>query len=60
MQDILNVLGIKDVNYGACSGNGKWSTNEEGGLLESYNPANGELIAKSAKWVTPSVKRKMH
>ncbi len=46
MQDILNALGIKDVNYGSCSGNGKWSTNEEGGLLESYNPANGELIAK--------------
>ena len=46
MQDILNALGIKDVNYGACSGNGKWSTNKEGGLLESYNPANGELIAK--------------
>ena len=46
MQDILNALGIKDVNYGSCSGNGKWSTNEEGGLLESYNPANGKLIAK--------------
>ena len=49
MKDILKTLGIQDVNYGACSGEGKWSTNEDGGLLESYNPATGELIAKVYK-----------
>ena len=49
MKDILKTLGIQDVNYGACSGEGKWSTNEDGGLLESYNPATGKLIAKVYK-----------
>ena len=45
MKDILNTLGISDVNYGACSSKNNWSKNQKGGLLKSYNPATGELIA---------------
>ncbi len=45
MQGILKELGIEKVNYGACSGNNRWSTSKVGGLLESINPATGEVIA---------------
>ncbi len=45
MKSILKELGIDDVNYGACSGAGKWSSSQDGGLLESINPATGEIIA---------------
>ena len=45
MQSILKELGIEQVNYGACSGAEKWSTSRKGGLIESVNPATGELIA---------------
>ena len=44
MYSILKELGIQKVNYGACSGAGKWSTSQEGGLLDSINPATGEVI----------------
>ena len=43
--DILNKLGIKDVNFGGCSGPGNWTKGQNEGLTESFNPANGELIA---------------
>ena len=45
MKSILKELGIDQVNYGACSGAEKWSTSCKGGLIESVNPATGELIA---------------
>ena len=45
MKSILKELGIDQVNYGACSGVGKWSNSRKGGLIESVNPATGELIA---------------
>ncbi|MBC8346751.1 MAG: aldehyde dehydrogenase family protein [Candidatus Marinimicrobia bacterium] len=45
MNSILKDLGIDDVNYGACSGMNKWSSSQEGGLLESINPATEEVIA---------------
>jgi len=45
MKSILKELGIDQVNYGACSGAEKWSTSRKGGLIESVNPATGELIA---------------
>jgi len=45
MKSILKELGINQVNYGACSGAEKWSTSRKGGLIESVNPATGELIA---------------
>ncbi len=43
--DILKKLGVKDINYGACI-NGWWSTTEDAGVIESYNPTNGELLGK--------------
>ncbi|HIB78635.1 MAG TPA: aldehyde dehydrogenase family protein [Candidatus Marinimicrobia bacterium] len=45
MNSILKELGINNVNYGACSGTKKWSSSQDGGLLESINPSTGEVIA---------------
>ena len=44
--DFLKELGIQDINPGAY--NGAW-IETSGELLESYNPATGELIAKVHK-----------
>ncbi|HCW75163.1 MAG TPA: aldehyde dehydrogenase family protein, partial [Candidatus Marinimicrobia bacterium] len=44
--EFLKELGIKPVNQGACSGPGTWSSTTGAGVLESFNPATGELIAK--------------
>ena len=43
--DFLKELGIKDFNAGACVGAGEWLSNKGNDILESYNPATGELIA---------------
>jgi aldehyde dehydrogenase (NAD+) len=43
--NFLNELGINDVNYGACSGTGKWSETTQAGETVSINPANGKKIA---------------
>ena len=43
--DILNKLGIKDINFGGCSGPGNWTKGKIDGLTESFNPSNGQLIA---------------
>ncbi len=43
--DILNKLGIKDINFGGCSGPRNWTKGKNNGLTKSYNPANNELIA---------------
>ena len=43
--DILNKLGIKDVNFGGCSGPGNWTKGRKEGVTESFNPSNGEMIA---------------
>ena len=43
--DILNKLGIKDVNFGGCSGPGNWTKGKNDGITESLNPSNGQLIA---------------
>ena len=45
MDSILKELGINDYNFGACSGNNKWSENKDVKILESFNPANGGKIA---------------
>ena len=45
MDSILKELGIKDYNFGACSGRDKWSQNKNAKTLDSLNPANGEKIA---------------
>jgi aldehyde dehydrogenase (NAD+) len=43
--DFLKTLGIEDFNPGAYFGNNEWSSTKDAGLIESFNPANGELIA---------------
>jgi len=43
--DILNKLGIKGENFGACYGQEKWSSTKDSGKLDSLNPATGKLIA---------------
>jgi aldehyde dehydrogenase (NAD+) len=42
---LLNKLGIKDVNPGACTGPEGWIEDPGGKALVSYNPATGEPIA---------------
>jgi aldehyde dehydrogenase (NAD+) len=46
MNKILEKLGLKDVNIGACSGPGAWHRDRAGKELVSYNPATGKPIAK--------------
>jgi len=43
--DILKSLGVEEENYGASISNW-WSTTEDAGILESFNPTTGEIIAK--------------
>ena len=45
MKEILNSLGIKENNFGAGVGAGAWSSTTDAGMLNSVNPANGEVIA---------------
>ena len=45
MDSILNELGVKDLNSGACTGHENWSQSENADKLISYNPTNGEKIA---------------
>jgi aldehyde dehydrogenase (NAD+) len=42
--EFLKKLGIKDFNPGAYFGNGEWSTTQDRGVIESFDPATGELI----------------
>jgi aldehyde dehydrogenase (NAD+) len=42
--DFLKELGVNEFNQGACFGLNEWSKTQDKGILESYNPANGELI----------------
>lgn len=42
--NILEQLGIKPINSGACWGDQQWSTTQAE-LITSYSPANGEKIA---------------
>ncbi|MFB3080035.1 MAG: aldehyde dehydrogenase family protein, partial [Lysobacterales bacterium] len=44
--EFLQELGIKDYNPGAYFGDGEWSTTQDKGVIESTNPANGEVIAR--------------
>jgi aldehyde dehydrogenase (NAD+) len=44
--EFLKTLGIEDVNPGAYFGDGEWSQTRDAGIIESVNPANGELIAR--------------
>ena len=42
--EFLKKLGIKEFNYGGCSGPGNWTRGQDDGLTGSFNPSNGELI----------------
>jgi aldehyde dehydrogenase (NAD+) len=41
----LTTLEIEKFNPGAYFGNGEWSSTQDAGIIESINPANGEVIA---------------
>ena len=45
----LAELGIQDVNAGACTGSGAWSDIKGRDMLDSVNPATGEVIARVAQ-----------
>ncbi len=45
-RDILAGLGLNDVNPGCWSGDGGWLADDAAPLIESVNPATGEVIAK--------------
>ena len=49
MKDILKKLNINAENYGSCIGGQDWFETTSEGLIESINPATGELIAKVYK-----------
>ena len=40
--ELLKSLGIEAVNYGASISNW-WSSTEDAGVVESFNPTTGEL-----------------
>jgi len=44
-RNILDSLGLKAENPGACFGPGQWSTTTDAGRTDSINPATGEVIA---------------
>lgn len=46
MERLLQKLGIKDLNIGACAGQDAWYQDPQGQELVSRNPATGEPIAK--------------
>ncbi|HEX7115400.1 MAG TPA: aldehyde dehydrogenase family protein [Steroidobacter sp.] len=46
MRDILNALELSDLNPGAWSADHGWSAEGSGPLIESINPATGEVLAK--------------
>ena len=43
--EILKTLKIKPENFGSCSGPSQWNETKNEGIIESINPANGELIS---------------
>ena len=43
MKQVLDRLGIKELNFGASTG--RWLDNCSGPVLESYSPIDGKLIA---------------
>ena len=49
--EIMTELGLSDVNPGASTGAGWWSSLSIESRLDSRNPATGEVIA----WVTPPI-----
>jgi aldehyde dehydrogenase (NAD+) len=46
VMDVLHELGLKAVNAGASSGGGGWLATASEGLLDSVNPATGQVLAQ--------------
>ncbi len=46
MMDVLRELGLNAVNAGACSGRLGWVSTTNEGLLDSVNPATGQVLAR--------------
>jgi aldehyde dehydrogenase (NAD+) len=44
--EFLKQLGVGQDNPGAYFGNGEWSATRDQGVIESVNPASGELIGR--------------
>ena len=42
--EFLKQLGVGATNPGACFGHDEWSATRDAGVVESFNPATGELI----------------
>ncbi len=40
----LEELGVQKINLGTCFDHNEWSQTKDAGLIESFNPATGELI----------------
>lgn len=43
---VLAELGLRESNSGAYLGNDEWSSTQDSGVIESINPATGEVIAR--------------
>jgi aldehyde dehydrogenase (NAD+) len=46
MREIFSALGLSETNSGVWTADGGWSTDTSGPLIESVNPATGELLGK--------------
>src|SRR5687768_9007767 len=46
MRDIFSSLGLAELNAGAWSQDGGWSKDTTGPIIESINPATGELLGR--------------
>jgi len=46
VDNTLKELGIQPVNAGGCTGPGAWTRTTDAGVLDSRNPATGEVIAR--------------
>ena len=46
MRDIFTSLGLTELNSGAWSQDGGWSKDTTGPVIESINPATGELLGR--------------
>ena len=46
MKKILSALDIGEINSGTWSADGGWSKDTSGPVIESINPATGELLGR--------------
>lgn len=46
MRDILTKLGLEEINAGAWCADGGWSSEPSAPVIESINPATGEVLAR--------------